>query len=164
MDYIMIAANIAQVIIALFVVAAFGVAVYQLRINMRVTKARIVTDFLNIYYADKDMQEIVRVIESGTYEHQMTTEQSQQLNKLLWHFNGLAYLWQNGSLKLDDLLPAGYLLGYVMNSGALEEHFLRSKFPPGEDEELNLFFLPLEGLCHAYKNRGPLSSATDKGK
>lgn len=115
MDGVMILAVIAQVVSAFAVAATAGFVGHQLLINIRTTRARIVADFLNIYFADGDMQAVFRSIDFGTFPHNPRVEMDmRRLNKLLGHFNGLARWWKTGDIKTDDLQIIDYQLCCIM--------------------------------------------------
>lgn len=122
----MIFADLAQVVGAFAVVAAVVVAVRQYQLNIRITRARIVAEFLNAYHADKDMQDIFYALEYGVFKydiHFAGSKDERKLDSLLGHFNGLARWWSVGILKSDDLRVVDYYLCLIMRSPEVDRYF-----------------------------------------
>lgn len=123
---VMVIAAAAQVISALAVAVAVGIAVYQLRVNIRTTRARIVAEFLDTYHSDRDMQDAFYALEYDVFRYDTDfagSEDERKLDKLLGHFNGLARLRRVGILALDDLMVVDYYLCLIMRSAEVEKYF-----------------------------------------
>lgn len=96
------------------------------RLSKKTVSMSIVAEYLQVFHADKEMQEAFRDIENGQYLFGALPYQDRG-ERLLLHFSSLAQSWENGDVKKDDLGGVKYYLIKTLSNKEVKKNIIDSQ-------------------------------------
>ena len=97
----------------------------QTKLNNRIRRATIVSDWLLMFVKDEMMHRAFYKIEYGKFKYSDKFHDSNEeveIDKLLQHCSNLAILWENGAINLSDIGPIKYFIKRAVKNSEIKNY------------------------------------------